>query len=110
MKQSENLKTEISNLKQKFEELAKKGKIPPEDLLEVNGKFDKVYEEYSKITTRTEKLIDDNNALKNSNYSLLMRIADNTKASEEPQTAPKEDANTIFTDYTDELIKKLGGN
>ena len=33
MKQSENLKTEISNLKQKFEELAKKGKIPPEDLL-----------------------------------------------------------------------------
>lgn len=96
----ENLK----EIKNKINEIAKNGKMSPEDLLSLDEVYNKAVADFDNILSENKKLSESNENLKNHNYSLLMRVADSKNDSAQPSSqetvkAPEDIFNEIASNF-----------
>lgn len=91
----------LNTLKAKINEIAKNGKLSPEELLSFNDVLNQTDVEFNSIMEQNKKLSENNENLKNSNYSLLMRIASNDapQDSAPPATTPEDIFNNITSQF-----------
>lgn len=104
-KSMENLK----EIKNKINEIAKNGKMSPEDLLSLDEVYNKAVADFDNILSENKKLSESNENLKNHNYSLLMRVAYDTNqdskndsaqpSSQETVKAPEDIFNEIASNF-----------
>jgi len=91
----------LNTLKDKINEIAKNGKLSPEELLSFNEVINKTDVEFNSIMEQNKKLSENNENLKNSNYSLLMRIASNDTPQDSSGASPSTTPEDIFNNITD---------
>ena len=92
----------LNDLREKVNEIAKNGKLTPEELLMFNEVMGKADVEIDNLLTQNKQLIENNENLKNSNYSLLMRIASNDNTAAENQTSSNPDE--VFNQITSKFL------
>lgn len=94
----------LNLLKDKINEIAKNGKLTPEELLSFNEVINKTDVEFNSIMEQNKKLSENNENLKNSNYSLLMRIASNDTPQDSSETYPSTTPEDIFNNITSQFL------
>lgn len=99
----ENLK----EIKNKINEIAKNGKMSPEDLLSLDEVYNKAVADFDNILSENKKLSESNENLKNHNYSLLMRVADSKNDSAQPS---QEIASSSNIKAPEDIFNEIASN
>lgn len=104
IKSMENLK----EIKNKINEIAKNGKISPEDLLSLDDIYNKAVADFDNILSENKKLSENNENLKNHNYSLLMRVADskNNTDSLNVNSSDNKAPEDVFNEIANNFLSK----
>lgn len=93
----------LNKFKERINEIAKNGKLSPEELLSFNEFITKADVEFNNIIEQNKKLSENNENLKNSNYSLLMRIA-STDNSSQTDSTPTQTPEDVFNNITSKFL------